>query len=544
MAAPRVYIKEQDLSVRVPSFPGVYAGIAIEAPRGPTEPTLVTSEKQLLDLYTVDGRIFRGVDNTLLSAMTYLRYSDKLWVVRAVSNDDRYAGLKYSLDNNGAPAVSPLATGVSSPEEVGSPGGLTFTSSDRFVILAADPGSWANGGFLQVRFEAIKTVAGTPEVPSPWSSEAFVISVFVGGRPVERWVVSLNEAAVDGNGVSIFLESVLLRSAYIRGYVNPGRADNSVGTLPASGSGQVYPLAGGGSGNVTRGNMIDAIKKLKEKDNYPLTLILDGGFADPAYAVELVNLAEQRQDAVAILSVPAERERSSNYLNAVVDYATVPGTGVGGINSSYAALYSPHVLVYLADLDEYRYISPDGYAAGAISRTAANYEIWFPVGGWNRGRLNVIDILRHYSSGELDHLYLNNVNPIRYRRGKGIAIWGQKTLWRIPSSLDRLNVRLLLIVIENAIAEALENFLFELNDEFTRRLVRAMIEGYMEDIKSRRGVYDYLVVCDDSNNSPTDIDNYRLNVDLYVKPTKAIEYIHFRTVITPTGIDFSMVRGG
>ena len=179
MAAPRVYIKEQDLSVRVPSFPGVYAGIAIEAPRGPTEPTLVTSEKQLLDLYTVDGRISRGVDNTLLSAMTYLRYSDKLWVVRAVANDDRYAGLKYSLDNNEAPVVSPLATGVSSPEEVGSPGGLTFTSSDRFVILAADPGSWANGGFLQVRFEAIKTVAGTPEVPSPWSSEAFVISVFV-----------------------------------------------------------------------------------------------------------------------------------------------------------------------------------------------------------------------------------------------------------------------------------------------------------------------------------------------------------------------------
>lgn len=544
MAAPKVYIKEQDLSIRVPSFPGVYAGIAIEAPRGPTEPMLVTSEKQLLDLYTVNGRIPRGVDNTLLSAMTYLRYADKLWVVRAKSNDDRYAGLKYSLDQNGDPVVTPLSTGLSDPQEVGSPSGLSFTSSDRFVILAADPGSWANGGFVQLRFESIKRVANAPEVPDPWAAEAFVISVFVGGLPAERWVVSLNEAAVDGNGVSIFLETVLNRSAYIRGYANPGRADNNVGTLPAPGSGTAYPLAGGVTGTVTRGNMINAIKKLKEKDNYPLTLILDGGFADPAYAVELVNLAEQRQDAVAILSVPAERERSSNYLNAVVDYAVVPGTGVGGINSSYAALYSPHVLVYLADLDEYRYISPDGYAAGAISRTAANYEIWFPVGGWNRGRLNVIDILRHYSGGELDYLYLNNVNPIRYRRGKGIAIWGQKTLWRIPSALDRLNVRLLLIVIENAIAEALENFLFELNDEFTRRLVRAMIESYMEDIKSRRGVYDYLVVCDESNNSPVDIDNYRLNVDLYVKPTKAIEYIHFRTVITPTGVDFSMVRGG
>ncbi len=355
-------------------------------------------------------------------------------------------------------------------------------------------------------------------------------------------MVSLDEGAVDGNGVSIFLETVLQRSAYIRGYANPARSSNSPGTLPSS----EFAFSGGDIGNVTRGSYINAIKVFREKDNYPVTLLLDGGFADPDYAVELTNIAEFRQDAVAILSVPAEREMSSNYLNSVVEYATLPGTmgGVGGINSSYASLYSPHIKVYIADIDEYRYVSPDGYVGGAISRTAANYEIWYPVGGWNRGRLNVVDILRHYSSGELDLLYQNSVNPIKFRRGKGIAIWGQKTLWRIPSALDRLNVRLLLIVIENAIAEALENFLFELNDEFTRRLVTAMIESYMEDIKARRGVYDYLVVCDDSNNSPNDIDNYRLNVDLYVKPTKAIEYIHFRTVITPTGVDFSMVRGG
>ena len=544
MSAPKVTIKEQDLSVRVPSFPGVYAGIAIEARRGPTEPTLVTSEKQLLDLYTVDGRIPRNVSNSLLSAMSYLRYSDKLWVVRAVSNDDKYAGIKYGLDSDGNPVVTPLATGLGSPDEIGAPGGLTLGSSDRFVLLAADPGNWPNGN-LKVIFESIRTNGGAPEVPDPWHNNAFVIRVFFNNAQVERWVVSLDEAAVDGNGVSIFLNSVLTRSAYIRGYANPGRGNNSVGTLPAPGSsGPVYAFAGGNSGTVTRGNYINAIKRLREKDNYPLTLLLDGGFADPAYAVELVNIAEERKDCVAVLSVPAERELSANYLNEVVNYATQPGSGVGGINSSYAALYSPHILVYIADIDDYRYVSPDGYAAGAISQTASNYEIWFPVGGWNRGKLNVLDVLRHYSSGELDQLYLNNVNPIRYRRGKGIAIWGQKTLWRIPSSLDRLNVRLLLIVIENAIAEALENFLFELNDEFTRRLVKAMIESYMEDIKARRGVYDYLVVCDDSNNSPYDIDNYRLNVDLYVKPTKAIEYIQFRTVITPTGVDFSMVKGG
>lgn len=538
MAAPKVYIKEQDLSVRVPSFPGVYAAIAIESPRGPTTPTLVTSESQLLSLYMVDGTIPRNVSNSVLSAMSYLRYSDKLWVVRAISSSHRYAALLVSKDSSNAPVLSPLATGLGSPDDIGTT--LSFTSSDLFLIMAADPGNWANG-YLSVKLERIRSVGSTQEVPAPWDQKAFVIKVRAGNREVERWVVSLEEEAKDGNGVSIYLETVLQRSAYIRGYANPGRSTDDIGLTTDT---DWIALAGGDIGTVTKGSFINAMSHFREKDNYPVTLLLDGGFADPDYARELVDIAEFRKDAVAILSVPAEAEMSADYLNAVVGYATTPGTGVGGINSSYASLYTPHIKVYVADIDEYRYVSPDGYVAGAISRTAANYEIWYPVGGWNRGRLNVVDILRHYSSGELDYLYDNGVNPIKYRRGKGIAIWGQKTLWRIPSALDRLNVRLLLIVIENAIAEALENFLFELNDEFTRRLIKAMIESYMEDIKARRGVYDYLVVCDESNNSPVDIDNYRLNVDLYVKPTKAIEYIHFRTVITPTGVDFSMVKGG
>lgn len=104
-------------------------------------------------------------------------------------------------------------------------------------------------------------------------------------------------------------------------------------------------------------------------------------------------------------------------------------------------------------------------------------------------------------------------------------------------------MRLLLITIENAIAESLEGYLFEQNTAATRSLIQAMIEGYMSNIQSRNGVYDFLVVCDDSNNSAVDIDNYRLNVDLYVKPVKAIEYIHFRTVIAPTGVSFDLVRG-
>ncbi len=179
MAAPKVYIKEQDLSVRVPSFPGVYAAIAIDAPRGPTTPVLITSESQLLSTYTVDGRIPRNVSNSLLSAMSYLRYSDKLWVVRAVSNNHRYAALKVSRDDNNRMVVTAISTGISDPREIGSPSGVPLTSSDLFVLTASTPGNWANG-YVSVSFEGLRSVGGTYEVPAPWHTNAFVIRVYAG----------------------------------------------------------------------------------------------------------------------------------------------------------------------------------------------------------------------------------------------------------------------------------------------------------------------------------------------------------------------------
>ena len=129
-----------------------------------------------------------------------------------------------------------------------------------------------------------------------------------------------------------------------------------------------------------------------------------------------------------------------------------------------------------------------------------------------------------------------------FRSGKGIAIWGQKTLYGRPSALDRANVRWLLIVVENAIEEFLEEYEFEINDEISRALVRSAVYDYLASIKSRRGLYDFDVVCDYTNNSPEQIDNYIMNVDYYLQPVKAAEYLYGRAVITRTGVDFLDVR--
>ena len=142
----------------------------------------------------------------------------------------------------------------------------------------------------------------------------------------------------------------------------------------------------------------------------------------------------------------------------------------------------------------------------------------------------------------MDYLYENGINPIKFEPGRGIKIWGQKTLLARPSSLDRLNVRLLLITLYPAVKEALQDFLFEINDDSTRAIATAILTSYFDNIKARRGVYAFSVVCDDTNNSPEDIDNYRMNVDIYLQPVKSIEYIPFSFIITRTGVDFKQVQ--
>jgi phage tail sheath protein FI len=152
----------------------------------------------------------------------------------------------------------------------------------------------------------------------------------------------------------------------------------------------------------------------------------------------------------------------------------------------------------------------------------------------------VNDVLQRFTEGQMDSLYDNGINPIRFAPGRGIVLWGQKTLLSRPSSLDRMNVRFLLMIIEDANEEALRDFLFELNDEQTRSQIRSLIESYMESIQARRGVTDFEVVCDSTNNTPADIDNNRLNVWLYVKPIKSVEFIKFNVIITREGMEFNL----
>jgi len=609
MAAPQVMIREQDLSTRVPEFPGVYCGIVIPgAKKGLVGvPVLATSESDFLRKFTPEGVIKVGYDLAYYSALTALQKTNKLWVVRPQATGMSIGGC--SIEPVTSDKVSlPFISGEADPT-------AHVFDTESFTIVGVDPGAYNDD--LRIRIYNYKTdeivsinattnvltvtqswgsgypvkISSTGTIPGGLSSTStyFVVNVSattiklatsynnaVAGTPVtiditntgtgvvsirpainytreadtfaiavyhksnlndpieDIYVCSKVKGTKDGYGRNIYLEDTLQQSNYIRAVDNLLVSDLFV-------KDQIIPLAlsGGSDGSaVTDGQCILALQTLANPDDTRLTVIMDGGRATPNYHLAMIDLCSNRKDCVYILSVPYECEVSSDYMNKIIEYRKY----TLNVNNSYGSLYSSHVLIYDKFNDRDIWISSDGFAAAMISETAANYELWYPTGGFKRGMINVKDVRRRFSKGEMDLLYDNGINPIRYAPGRGILFWGQKTLSSRPSSLDRLNVRLLLIVVEPAVAFALEDFIMEQNTPSTRAVATAMVTSYMENIQARKGVSDFYVVCNDSNNTAQDIDNHRMPLFLFVKPVQSIEYIPFTTIITPTGMSFQLAQ--
>lgn len=350
---------------------------------------------------------------------------------------------------------------------------------------------------------------------------------------MERHTCSRNEAHVDGYGRNIYVEKVLESSNYVRWKDN--KAVNS-NVFPCNQT-TYAKLTGGSLGHAaTTGESIIALRKLLNKRRYPVTLIMDAGWSIPAYQQAIIDVCESRGTTLGILSTPEDVERSSNYLEDLVNYRRRQLI----TSTSHAALYSPHVKIYDEYNDREIYISPTGHVGACISDTATNYEPWYAPAGNRRGVLNVLGVAREFDDGDEAYLYDAGINPIDYHETYGIRIWGQKTLLTRASALDRVNVRMLLIAIEPSIDEFLQDFVFEFNDEESRQAVVDGLTPYLASIQARRGLYKFDVVCDTSNNTPDVIDNNEMIADIPIWPRKVGEKITGRLTINSTGATFSL----
>ena len=192
--------------------------------------------------------------------------------------------------------------------------------------------------------------------------------------------------------------------------------------------------------------------------------------------------------------------------------------------------------------DLYRYIPLNGDIAGTCVVTDNSRDPWYSPAGTSRGQIrNVVKLAFNPNKAERDLLYKNGVNPVVSQPGQGTILFGDKTLLNTPSAFDRINVRRLFITLEKAIARAAKTLMFEFNDEFTRAQFRNLIEPFLRDVQGRRGITDFRVVCDETNNSAEVIDSNRLIGDIYIKPARSINFIQLNFVAVRSGIEFSEI---
>jgi len=212
---------------------------------------------------------------------------------------------------------------------------------------------------------------------------------------------------------------------------------------------------------------------------------------------------------------------------------------VNSINTNYSAIYGNWVKVYDKFSDNFAWLPASGYAAAIYARTDTNAQPWVAPAGLNRGIINnIIDLGFNPNQKQRDALYTISINPIVLFSGDGFVVFGQKTLQNKPSAFDRVNVRRLFLTLERATQQALKYFVFEPNTDFTRTRLKNTITPIFELAKNTDGLFDYLIVCDERNNTPDVIDRNELAVDIYIKPVKAAEFILVNFIATRTGQNF------
>ena len=302
-------------------------------------------------------------------------------------------------------------------------------------------------------------------------------------------------------------------------------------------------LASGADGSaVTTAQLKTAYEKYNDADTVDANLII-AGKGDATHIDNLITIAENRKDAIVFVS--PERADVVNVTNSTTQTTNVKGFFDGIRSSSYVVFDSGYKYTYDKYNDVFRYVPLNGDIAGLAARTDLIADTWFSPAGFNRGVIRgAVKLAYNPTKEQRDILYRARINPVVTLPGQGTLLFGDKTGLSKPSAFDRINVRRLFITLEKAISTASKFQLFEFNDEFTRAQFRNIVEPFLRDVQGRRGVTDFLVTCDSSNNTSDVIDRNEFRADIFVKPNRSINFIQLQFVATRSGVAFEEVVGG
>jgi len=357
------------------------------------------------------------------------------------------------------------------------------------------------------------------------------------------------------NGTNIYYKDYINQnskwiwwSAHVPGFRTGAKISSSINFNNVSGSAAQRPqnisLGKGRDGSLPReADYINGYNLFRSAEDVDVSLVLSGASTQTRAIHIINNIVEYRKDCVAVFSPRyGDCVNNSSYSgkeqNDIISYRNLlPST-------SYAIMDSGWKYQYDKYNDLYRYIPLNGDTAGLMVRTDNDRDPWWSPAGYNRGGIkNAIKLSYNPGKTDRDQLYKNGINPVVTFPGQGTILFGDKTMLSKPSAFDRINVRRLFIVLEKAIATAAKFTLFEFNDAFTRAQFKAMVEPFLRDVQGRRGITDFRVVCDETNNTGEVIDRNEFVGDIYIKPARSINFIQLNFVAVRTGVDFTEVVG-
>ena len=567
--SPGVEVKEIDATNVIPAVSTSIGGSAGFFTKGPVDtPITVSSEKQLVDIF---GEPTAATFKYFGPMAGFLKYGNALKVVRAVGagalnatngtaqlikTQDAYDALTLAASAGDFIARSPGASGNALEVQVCLANATSFAAWTHSSLFTRAPGtsnfavSKGNSDALDEMHVAV--IDKTGEISG------------VPGTVLETFeaVSQGTNAKKDDGSTNFFKDVINNKSQYIFvGYIGAawlgGKALQPAAitqastsytaaetTGPQATSGQFVALAGGADGTVSNAVIPAALDVLKDSETIDVNLLFataDLTTESAAIAIKLQEIAESRKDCVAFVSPPVSLTDGTSAISADT---IVADSTLSGRNSSYVVCDSTSIKVYDKYTDSYRFINAAGHIAGLCANTDRVADAWFSPAGETRGQLlGVTKLGFNPNKTERDTLYKASVNPLVSFPGQGTMLFGDKTSQNRASAFDRINVRRLFIVLEKAISTASKSMLFEFNDEFTRANFRNMVEPFLRDVKGRRGITDFLVICDETNNTGNVIDSNQFVADIFIKPARSINFIKLNFIATRTGVEFSEIAG-
>ena len=556
-----VLVSEVDLTTVIPSVATSIGATVGPFSWGPcSEVTTISDEVSLVSKF---GKPDSTNYEYWFSAANFLAYGNNLKVVRAVDN----TGSNNATANTGTGMLIKNSDDWTANQQ-GNSAGFNNGWAARFPgalgnslkVSMADGASYAGWAYAS-QFTATPNTSSyvASKGNSNANDEVHIVVIDEDGlfsgtanTVLEKYpFVSKASDAKDDSGNSNYYKNVIAaQSQYIHWLAHPATANLGSGTAWGSTannsafktltSNVTFSLSGGTDGTIGTSQITTGWDLFKNAEAVDIALCVTGTGNSTIATYVVSNIAESRKDCVAFISPT----KASVVNNPTGEAAAAVAFRNGLTSSSYAVIDSGYKYQYDKYADLYRWIPLNGDIAGLCVRTDNERDPWFSPGGLNRGVIkNVVKLAWNPTKTERDTLYVAGVNPVVSFPGEGTVLFGDKTMLAKPSAFDRINVRRLFIVLEKAIARAARFSLFEFNDQFTRAQFVAIVEPFLRDVQGRRGITDFRVVCDETNNTGQVIDSNQFIGDIYIKPARSINFIQLNFVAVRTGVSFNEVVG-